>query len=456
MAAFWFVKCITLRNGTSFVKRRNKNLGKKLMSVTNLLKKQFGKIALTTACSVAAFTLAMNPAFAGPREKARYIYDRIAGVPPDNATLTSMTTNISGGNVDAAINTAMANKNFLNVTVKNMVIPWTNKTQTVFAPLNDAAATIIGYVRDGYDFRGILSDNRIYVGTHASLSSFPYATNNNNHYERMEYLDLDLATVLTETTQTSASTLSLPAEAVAGVITTRQSAKEFFYLGTNRAMFRFTMLNYMCTDLEQIMDITRTNDRIRQDVSRSPGGDSDVFLNNCIGCHAGMDGMAGSFAYYDWNMPDRDANNEPVQATGNLTYNTSPVTYDLEGTPVTSRVTKKTRHNLNNFIYGYVTTDDSWKNYWRTGVNAKLQWSANSPQAPSVGSGVAALGTELAATGAFARCQAVKVYRTVCHADPDETTLTNTLVPNFQSSTYNMRQLFIDSVKDCMTKNPNL
>ena len=41
-------------------------------------------------------------------------------------------------------------------------------------------------------------------------------------------------------------------------------------------------------------------DRIRQDVSRSPGGDSRVFLNSCIGCHSGMDPMAQAFAYYNF------------------------------------------------------------------------------------------------------------------------------------------------------------
>ena len=425
------------------------------MSAANLLKKQFGRLALTTACTIGIMTLSINPLFAGDREKAKFIHDRIAGVPPDNSTLADMTADITGGNIDAAVATAMANKNFLNVTVKNMVIPWTNKNQTVFAPLNDAAATIIGYVRDGYDFRGILSDNRLYVGEDPALTSFPYQTDNNVHYERMEYLDLNLRDVLSEKTQTDSTYLGLPVAAVAGVTTTRQSAKEFFYLGTNRAMFRFTMMNYLCSDLEQIMDITRTNDRIRQDVSRGPGGDSSVFLNNCIGCHAGMDGMAGAYAYYDWIMPNTNSDGEPDQASGHEIYYETPQTYDLEGTPVTSRVVKKYRHNLNNFIYGYVSTDDSWKNYWRTGVNAKLQWASNAPQAPSTGSGAAALGQELANTGAFARCQAVKVYRTVCHNDPDETTL-QSLVTSFIGSTYDMRNVFTESVKDCMNKNPNL
>jgi len=39
----------------------------------------------------------------------------------------------------------------------------------------------------------------------------------------------------------------------------------------------------------------------RQDVSRSPGGDSRLFLNNCIACHSGMDPMTQAFAYYDYD-----------------------------------------------------------------------------------------------------------------------------------------------------------
>ncbi len=54
--------------------------------------------------------------------------------------------------------------------------------------------------------------------------------------------------------------------------------------------------------MEQVIhDTSRPPDRIRQDVSRSPGGDSRVFNNNCIGCHSVMDSMAQAFAYYDFD-----------------------------------------------------------------------------------------------------------------------------------------------------------
>ncbi len=53
---------------------------------------------------------------------------------------------------------------FYNVTLKNLVIPWTNRDQTVFAPLNDYAATVIGMVRDNVPFNTALSADLLYTG----------------------------------------------------------------------------------------------------------------------------------------------------------------------------------------------------------------------------------------------------------------------------------------------------
>lgn len=431
------------------------NFGKKHMSIVNSLGKQMSKIAISAMAATCAFSFAINTASAGPREQAKYIHDRIAGVAPTNAVLDSMTNDINGvggRTVDDAINTAMNNKNFLNVTVKNMVIPWTNKDQTVFFPLNDAAATIIGYVRDGTDFRRILFANDIYIGNDGSLPT--YSNSNNNHYAQMEHRNLDLRTTLVR--QDQDTTIGQPLAAVAGVMTTRASARAFFYAGTNRAMFRATILNYLCNDLEQYKDITRNPNHIRQDVSRSPGGDSSIFLNNCVGCHAGMDGMAGAFAYHQWGPAVYDPNDTNPDDES-MTYVTTPFTYDIDGRPITtpSRVTPKHVQNPSNFIYGHITSDDSWINYWRTGVNAKFGWASNNPQAPVTGNGAASLGQELANTTEFARCQVTKVYRHVCHMDPTETTL-QTITTAFTGSTYNMQTVYRESVKDCMALNSNL
>ena len=120
-------------------------------------------------------------------------------------------------------------------------------------------------------------------------------------YQTLDDNNVDLSVHLKKTTQSSVT--GIPSAATAGVMTTRGAASAFFVNGTNRAMFRFTMINHLCNDLPTVMDTTRPPDRIRQDVTRSPGGVSTLFLTNCIGCHSGMDPMAQAFAYYNFSYP---------------------------------------------------------------------------------------------------------------------------------------------------------
>ena len=242
--------------------------------------------------------LASSIAAAGPREQAKRIHDRLNGTPPTAAQLDTMQSDIAGGNALAAAYRAIDNPNgyFYSVVLKNLVTPWTNRDQTSYAPLNDYTATVIGMVRDDVPFNTVLSADVLYIGR-SSLGLPAYSNSGNDHYVQMEAQGLNLKDALV-TAQQSAVT-GLPAAATAGVMTSRAAARAFFVAGTNRAMFRFTMINHMCADLQQVMDTTRPTDRIRQDVSRSPGGDSRVFLNNCVGCHSGMDPMAQAFAYYD-------------------------------------------------------------------------------------------------------------------------------------------------------------
>ena len=105
------------------------------------------------------------------RRQAKRIHDRLTGVPATNTAIDAMEILLSGdptGSIAAqyAIDTAQ-NPNaryFYNVTLKNFAAPWTNEEQTVFTPLNDYTATVIGLVRDGADFRRILYDDVVYCG----------------------------------------------------------------------------------------------------------------------------------------------------------------------------------------------------------------------------------------------------------------------------------------------------
>jgi len=250
---------------------------------------------------------------ADDRDRAKRIHDRVAGVPPSDAVLNAMEAAITGGNPVTAALMATDNPNFYNVTLKNFAAPWTNRTQDVFIPLNDYTATIIGVVRDDVDFRQILSGDIIYVGAGSNIPT--YSNSNNANYDALDANAVDLSDTSKLVQRTQSSVTGLPPNATAGVLTTRAASKAFFINGTNRAMFRFTMLNHMCHDMETVHDTSRAPDRIRQDVSRSPGGDARVFLNGCVGCHSGMDPMAQAFAYYNFQY---DKVNDPNGDAGSL------------------------------------------------------------------------------------------------------------------------------------------
>lgn len=376
----------------------------------------------------------VSVAQAGPREQARRIHDRLAGVPPTDAILASMEADVDpfqNNNPLAAAYTAMDNPNFYNVTLKNFAAPWTNRDRSVFVPLNDYIATVIGMIRDEIPFNTLLSADILYVGA-SGLPISGYSASSNQHYADMESRSLDLSSpaVLQQRVQSSLPG-SVPGTATAGVLTSRAAAEAFFIAGTNRAMFRFTMLNHMCNDMEQVHDVKRTPDRIRQDVSRSPGGDSRLFLNNCIGCHSGMDPMAGAFAYYNYNDPNGDL-------SGSIEYTNGVVQ-------------PKYFNNEDNFPFGYVTTDDSWLNYWREGQNQFLGWD---PGLPGTGNGAKSLGIELGNSDAFANCQVKKVFKTVCLREPEDQNDRNqvaTMVGTFRAgNTYSMKRAFADAAVYCM------
>jgi len=379
-----------------------------------------------TACVALLSVVLLTPANAGYREQAKQMHDRLAGVPPSELVLQQMEDAINPalpGDANTAADIAMDNANFYNVTLKNFAAPWTNRDRSVFVPLNDYIATVIGMVRDNEPFNELLSRDITYVGRTGVVPANPSASNN-DHYEQLERNNINLRDELEFAQQSSINGLLPPA--TAGVMTSRAASEAFFIAGTNRAMFRFTLLNHLCNDMEQVHDPSLPPDRIRQDVSRSPGGDSRLFLNSCIGCHSGMDPLAGAFAYYDYDEIG------------------SQLVYD------NSAVHPKYFNNDLNFPQGFRTTNDSWENRWREGQNAYLGFDGS---LPGSGNGAKELGMELANSEAFASCQVRKVFRTVCLRDAENLQDRNavTLISDtFRSTGYSMKQVFADTAVHCM------
>jgi hypothetical protein len=385
-------------------------------------------LAIRATLCAGALTLLGTGAYAqNPNpDQATRIYNRIAGVPPTAAQLQQMTSTDA---VSAAL-IATQDPAFYNNTIRNMAAPWTNRAQSVFVPLNDYTATVIGMVKEDVPFNTLLSADLVYVGDGKSGEP-AYSPANNAMYDALDANNVDLSVHLVHSTQSAL--LGIPAAATAGVMTTRGAASAFFINGTNRAMFRFTMLNHLCNDLQLVMDITRPPDRIRQDITRSPGGVSTLFLNNCIGCHSGMDPMAQAFAYYQFTATD-------------------PTTTDTAGQMVytAGQVQPKYHINNTNFSQGFVTMDDAWENRWRSGQNYILGWSAS---LPGRGNGAKSLGQELESSAAFASCQVTRVFKDVCLRAPNSAAdfaQVNSMISSFANHNYSLRQVFAEGAAYCM------
>ena len=385
---------------------------------------------------LAALLIVMGQSFADNRTQAKRIHDRLAGVAPSAAVLTSMEDLIAAGNdVDAAY-LAMNNKHFYNATLVNFITPWTNEAQAIFpedmdteGTLNDYTATLIGVIRDDLDFRRILYDDILYIGAVGGLPSYSYS--NNNHYKALEALGSDMGdpAVLVQVAQSEKTGGVLTPADTAGIITSRAGAKAFFVDGTNRAMFRFTVLNHLCEDMEQLKDATLPADRIRQDVSRSPGGDSRIYMNACIGCHTGMDPLTQSLAYYDY-----DKTNSVLDFTS-------------------GSVQPKNLINADNFKPGFIVPDNSWTNFWRQGKNSLLGW--NSTPLTGVtgeGTGAKSMGQELAYSDAFARCQVEKVFKAVCLRPAGNTAdraAVTSITASFTGNGHKLKQVFAETAVYC-------
>ena len=364
---------------------------------------------------------------AGPREQAKRLHDRLVGIPPSTAVLDSMTSKIQGGDGIGAANEAMTNPAFYNTTVRQLAAPWTNRDRTVYVDLNDTIATVIGLVRDDVPFDQVLYQDIVYTGS-ANATGIQYSQTDNDHYVDLQLNRVDLSDPanLVQRQQSALPGTQLATGQTAGIMTTRGFAEAFLVAGTNRAAVRFAALNTMCMDQEDLRDLTAHPDRIRQDVTRSPGGDSNIFLNDCLTCHAGLDGLAGGFAYYDFDEEQQ-----------RLVYTDGAVQpkYVKDGGV---------------FSFGFETQDDSWINYWRDGVNQFVGWTA---PGGGVGNGAKSLGMELGQTRQFAECQVKNVFEQVCFRAPNgaaDLQAVENIATIFEANNRNMKRVYAETGLYCM------
>lgn len=328
-------------------------------------------------------------AFSDSKVFAYRLFNRINGVPPTAEKLAEMVKLVDEGKYEqaglAAVNDPSGN--FYNITLRDVFTRWSNTDRSPRRPLNDVVATAIGMVRDDIPFGQFLYEDIVYVSD-SQPNSPAYSLANNDMYVRLEGVDANFSKNLRRSTQTAAARLSPEVAAgVAGVFSLRAFGEAYYSAGTNRRAFAFSMKNFLCRSMESLSDTSRPDMRVRRDVSRSPGGYSAKFRNECVGCHAGMDGFAGAFAHYDY--------------ANRLIY-----------TP--GVVQEKYNRNSTEFPDGYNTTDDTWVNMWLEGRNKIIGWGN-----PPSGHGAKSFGEMLATTQGFASCMAETAVETMCSREYD-------------------------------------
>jgi hypothetical protein len=421
------------------------------------------------------------------QEQAKRLHARFTGVPPSRAVLEQLTNLLEADRVVDAAFVAMQNSHFYQVVLFNLFSGASNVSGNADIELNDFTALVLGLIRDNERFDQVLYGDVFYTANDETMTynvnfsgvttpvnlngaAFPLVrnadgtndfnqnppanrvrppfrladTNNasniryddNNHYVDLQRLSnwIDL---LQKRSQASTYGFLNPdqrpvAEDIAGALTTRHFGSEFMNMGTNRRAFRFTAKNFLCKDMEQLADSSAPDFRARQDVDRSPGGNSLNFKAKCAGCHAGMDSFAGAFAYFDY-------------VNGRLAYNRNALQNN----------NNKQFRQSNVYPEGFRLQNNSWINVWNRGPNLSLGWRTPSTGAIDQGIGAKALGSALAATEQFGNCMAQKAFQRICFRSPTpaEENQLEDLAREFElgwselssynaSNPYNMRALF--------------
>lgn len=338
--------------------------------------------------------------------KARALFERLTGIPltASDPRINQMATLISQNKHLQAAQIATQDPAFYNDTVRQWAAPMSNKEGSAFVPLNDFIAMIVGVTRDQTDARELLSGDFTYYLKNISPDA---AADSNAHYERSDALQNDLYTNLTRKSPQS----SYIGDA-AGLLTSRAWGDAHLKAGTNRRALQYSLQVFLCKPIESLMDFTIADSWVRRDVDRKPGGAYKTYQTRCVGCHAGMDSMAGAFARFDF-------------ANSRIVYGAAPY------------VSPKMNNNKFVFPAGNVVVDDSWENQW-------IRTNSGTMESPGIKNGVKALGEFLGNTDAFKSCMARTVFTEVCRRKPEasENDMIEDLAKKFQSSGYKLRSLF--------------
>jgi len=346
------------------------------------------------------------------------IFNRIAGtsLSLDDPRRPKMISLLAAGDKLGAIKIASDDDGFVNITVRQWAAPLSNRASDPLFEFNDFTAMVMGVTRDDRDFREILYGNFTYAAGPANANGFfagdpsPY---NNSHYANLDSLRVNFRRNLVrkEPQSTYISEAS-------GVLTSRAWGKAHLEMGTNRRAIEFIFKQFMCTPLDEMRDSSMPDTFVRRDVDRSPGGNSQTYLNTCRSCHGGLDALAGAYAHLRFGFTQLG-----------------------EGVIQEKKVTAKSNQNGNVYPAGHIVLNSNWENNFTANQNVAFGWRGEMK-----GAGISALGKMISESRGFSRCMAKRVFRQICYRSPDarEQSVIEEAADNFENGGYKMKALFED------------
>lgn len=368
-------------------------------------------------------------AISSERIRAQKLFQAITAVrvPIDDSRLVQMEGLIRAGNQRGAAAIATADPLFLDVQIRDLGRKMSTRDETVRAPLSDFVATLIGVVRDSdtVSAKQLLQGNFYYrvdptIATANTIRQAEQAdiVQSNNHYADLQARNLSPAAVLIQQSPQRAfqNNAVIDHPDAAGLITTRGFTEAHAVAGTNRRMVEYSFRQFMCVGMSDWADANGSDERVSQDVTRTPGGSVNTYLTTCKSCHSGMDGFRGAFAYLDFTN-----NAQSFTAGGNA-------------------VVGKMTRNATEYPQGFRLTDNSVVNFAVLGKNAdQFGWRSS-----ATGVGIAGFGKMLADSRGFSRCMVRRAFKSVCRRPPlvSEESLVRSLADQFETDGYHMRRMF--------------
>lgn len=421
------------------------HITKRIQQVYNLItmtqKKSMSTALTFSACILWVFGITVfSSSFsqANPHSQAIRLFDRLTGIPISlsDPRLAQMENLIANGKLGEAAKVASDDDHFFNLTIKKFAAPMSNRSEDPTVPLNDFSATVIGMARDDIDARNFFTADYIYKSSVTGTTTYnPDGSGfipidiqvdqsiykGDMHYLYLDSQNINLRQSLVQIPQKAfpeTGTLSVTPDILpdtAGLITTRAWATEHFNAGTNRRVTEFIFREFLCTPVKSLRDASMLDERVRQDVSRIPSGNSNLYQTTCRSCHGGLDGNTGAFAYFDGDRA----------RGGFLVYKAGLV---------------RDKYSQNqNYADGFATRDDSWVNHYINNQNAFLGWKGSTS-----GYGAHQLGIMFSNTDAFPSCMATRAFNAMCKHPPtsEDQTWVNALATDFQKNGYKLRRLF--------------